>query len=159
MSHFIFFWVVILRANRAFVSLSSPDTSSNPSSQFNKVMLTPKLPTSETLPKAMMWSVYLSSVLGSVTVLTMCFALGDLNSILASSTGYPFIQIYYNATQNYSGTNFMVAIPIILLICACIAEIATASRQLWSFARDKGPPFSTALARVSPHLHLYLNLS
>ena len=80
----------------------------------------------------------------------MSFTLGDLSSVLATPTGYPFIQIYYNATQNYSGTNFMVAIPIILLTCACIAEIATASRQLWSFARDKGPPFSTALARVSP---------
>lgn len=123
-------------------------------------MLTPKLLTSETLPKAMMWSVYLSSVLGLVMILTMCFALGDLNSILASSTGYPFIQIYYNAIQTYSGTNFMVAIPIILLICACIAEVATASRQLWSFARDKGPPFSSALARVSPSpAFLYIQTS
>ncbi len=106
----------------------------------------------ETLPKAIMWSVYLSSALGLVMLLTICFTIGDLNTVLASSTGQPFIQIYYNATQNYPGTNFMVAIPIILLTCACIAEIATASRQLWSFARDKGPPFSTALARVTtPH--------
>lgn len=83
-------------------------------------------------------------------VLSLCFAIGDnLNTILASPTGYPFIEIYYNATQNYSGTNFMVAIPILLLTCACIAEIATASRQLWSFARDNGPPFPALLSKVT----------
>ncbi len=113
----------------------------------------------KTLPKAIMWSVYLSSVLGLLMVLTLCFTLGDLSSILASTTGYPFIQIYYNATQNYPGTSFMVAIPIILTTCSCISEIATASRQLWSFARDKGPPFSISLSRVVSLLQLPQNIS
>lgn len=42
----------------------------------------------------------------------------------------------------------MAAIVIIALICAVIAEIATASRQIWSFARDNGLPFSPFLAKV-----------
>jgi len=49
----------------------------------------------------------------------------------------------------------MVAIIIITLVCAVISEIATASRQIWSFARDKGLPFSSFLSKVRiPHLHL-----
>ena len=43
----------------------------------------------------------------------------------------------------------MTAIIIITLVCAVIAEIATASRQIWSFARDKGLPFSDFLSAVS----------
>lgn len=42
----------------------------------------------------------------------------------------------------------MVAIIIIALVCAVIAEIATASRQIWSFARDGGLPFSPFLSKV-----------
>lgn len=42
----------------------------------------------------------------------------------------------------------MVAIIIIALVCAVIAEIATASRQVWSFARDGGLPFSPFLSKV-----------
>ena len=42
----------------------------------------------------------------------------------------------------------MVAIIVIALVFAVIAEIATASRQIWSFARDKGLPFSSFLSKV-----------
>ena len=42
----------------------------------------------------------------------------------------------------------MVAIIVITLVCAVISEIATASRQIWSFARDKGLPFSDFLSKV-----------
>lgn len=45
----------------------------------------------------------------------------------------------------------MVAIIIITLVCAVISEIATASRQIWSFARDKGLPFSSFLSKVRIH--------
>jgi amino acid transporter len=105
----------------------------------------------------MMWSVGLNSILGFVMVLTLCFTMGDQASILASATGYPFIQIFFNVTGSYSGTNAMTAILIITLTSSCISEIATASRQLWSFARDNGVPFSSIVARVSqqsthPHI-------
>ena len=42
----------------------------------------------------------------------------------------------------------MVAIVIITLIAAVVSEIATASRQIWSFARDDGLPFSPWLRKV-----------
>src|SRR6202041_1463348 len=83
--------------------------------------------------------------------------MGDQASILATTTGYPFIQIFFNVTGSYSGTNAMTAILIITLTSSCISEIAPASRQLWSFARDNGVPFSSTVARVSqrPHTHIF----
>lgn len=97
-----------------------------------------------------MWSVYLNAAMGLIMAVTMCFCLGDLSVISDTPTGYPFIQVFYNATKSYVATNIMVTIMIITL-CACgISEVATSSRQLWSFARDKGIPFADWFAYVSP---------
>ncbi|KAI6834194.1 hypothetical protein KC332_g6070 [Hortaea werneckii] len=60
-------------------------------------------------------------------------------------TGEPFVQVFYNATGSKAASSVMVAIVIILLISCCFSEVATASRQLWSFARDKGLPASSWL--------------
>lgn len=105
---------------------------------------------SRTMPRAIMSSVILNALLGFITLLTLCYCLGDVTSILESPTGFPFIQIFYNTTNSLAGTNIMTAIPIIVLTGSCIAEVATASRQLWSFARDNGVPFSHILSRVRP---------
>jgi choline transport protein len=79
---------------------------------------------------------------------TLIFTLGDIDSILATPTFQPFIQVFYNATQSYAATNAMTAVVIILLASCCISEVATASRQIWSFARDRGLPASNWLSQV-----------
>lgn len=61
----------------------------------------------------------------------MIFCLGDVESLLTSRTGQPFIQMFYNATQSYAGTSVMAAILITLVECCVINEVATSSRQLW----------------------------
>lgn len=44
----------------------------------------------------------------------------------------------------------LMVVPIILtFFSALINEVATASRQLWSFARDGGIPFASFLEPVS----------
>src|ERR1700722_10162410 len=101
-----------------------------------------------TLPKAIMWSVGVNSILGFLMAVTLIFTLGDIDSIFASTTRQPFIQVFYNATQSYTAVNVMTAIVIILLVACCISEGATASRQIWSFARDEGLPGSAWLSQV-----------
>lgn len=104
---------------------------------------------SETLPKAMMSAVGVNGILGFIMIVTLCFTLGDVNNILQSPTGFPFIQIFYNTTRSYAAANTMAAILVITLTASTITEVATASRQLWSFARDQGLPFSSFFAYVS----------
>ncbi|KAL4739585.1 amino acid/polyamine transporter I [Aspergillus similis] len=112
---------------------------------------------SRTLPKAMMSAIGVNAVLGFIMIITLCFTLGDVNNILESPTGFPFIQIFYNTTQSYAATNTMTAILVITLTASTITEVATASRQLWSFARDKGLPFSEFFAYVTPGWNIPLN--
>jgi choline transport protein len=78
--------------------------------------------------------------------------LGSVTDILATPTGYPFIQVFYNVTNSYVGTSFMTAILIVNITSASISTVATASRQTWSFARDKGLPFSSFISYVSDFL-------
>lgn len=78
--------------------------------------------------------------------ITLVFTFGDIINILATQTDQPF-----NAA-----TNVMCALVVILLGFSCISEGATVSRQLWSFARDRGIPVSVWLAKVT---HLPLSTS
>nr|XP_001402058.2 amino acid permease [Aspergillus niger CBS 513.88] len=97
---------------------------------------------SETLPKAMMSAVGVNGILGFIMIVTLCFTLGD---------------IFYNTTRSYAAANTMTAILIITLTASTITEVATASRQLWSFARDQGLPFSSFFAYVTPGWNIPLN--
>ncbi|KAL8728263.1 MAG: hypothetical protein Q9166_005503 [cf. Caloplaca sp. 2 TL-2023] len=112
---------------------------------------------SNTLPRALMWGVALNAILGYIVVITLCFTITDPTALLESSTGFPFIQLFYNTTHSYAGTDIMAAIIVINLVSAVISEIATASRQIWSFARDDALPFSNFLKQVSPGWNIPLN--
>ncbi|KAK0948594.1 hypothetical protein LTR29_000226 [Friedmanniomyces endolithicus] len=112
---------------------------------------------SKTLPQAIVFGVAVNGLMGLIMVITMCFTLGDTTSILATPTGYPFIQVFFNATNSYPATNTMTAIVVVVFISAVISEIATSSRQLWSFARDGGLPFSRWIAKINHNANIPLN--
>lgn len=112
------------------------------------------------LPRAMMWTVFINGILGYVMLITFCFCLGDVDSILSNPDVMPFVQVFLNATNSKAGTSVMTTIVIILTTCGCITNVATASRQMFAFARDDGLPFSRFLSHVSQNLrHLYNSLT
>ena len=75
--------------------------------------------------------------------------MGDINNALTSPTGFPFIEIFVQATNSLAGSTAMTALILALIAAAAIGIMATASRLLWSFARDNGVPFSKYISRVS----------
>ena len=79
---------------------------------------------------------------------TIMSTLGDVDSILTTSTGQPYIQVLLNATQSRVGTSILTAVVAVLLLFAAVNLVTTASRQLFAFARDHGLPFSKALGYV-----------
>lgn len=48
------------------------------------------------LPKAIMWAAGINGTMGFVMIITFCFAMGNVEEILDSPTGFPFIQVFYN---------------------------------------------------------------
>jgi amino acid transporter len=76
------------------------------------------------------------------------YTIGPLDIALDSATGYPFIDLFYNATQSHAAASVMTSVIIICETAAAIAVLAAASRQLWAFARNRGLPFSSFFAPV-----------
>lgn len=86
---------------------------------------------SRIIPIAITWSVAYNVVALFIIGTALIFCLGDVDSLLSTRTGQPFIQLFYNATQSYAGTSVMASILVVLVECCVINEVATSSRQLW----------------------------
>ena len=107
------------------------------------------------MPRAIMFSLAVNSFMAVLMGATICFAAGpDPAGLLTTPTGYPFLQIFYNATGSLAGTNVMAAIVISCLGFCAVSEVATCSRQTWSFARDRGVPFARFFSHVHPKLNI-----
>lgn len=59
------------------------------------------------------------------------------------------IDIFYASTGSKGGATVMVCLIIIMTLCSTISNVATASRQMFAFARDRGLPFANTLSYVS----------
>ena len=101
------------------------------------------------VPRAMVLGILLNGVLGLGMLIAALFCLGDLDTILSTPTGYPFMAIFQQALGDINGALTMSALITIMGICATISFVATASRMTWSFARDRGTPGWKWLGSVS----------
>ena len=90
----------------------------------------------------------LNGLLGFAALMAILFCAGDIDKALKTPTGFPFIEIFYQATNSPGGATAMVCVILALIFFATIGLIATASRMTWAFARDHGLPGSHWLAKV-----------
>lgn len=101
------------------------------------------------IPRAILASMTINGVVGFAMMITLLFCLGDMDTVLETDTGYPFIQIFYDSVGNVAGATVMGAVVTALTWACATGIITTASRMTWSFARDRGLPFHKYLSRVS----------
>ena len=107
------------------------------------------------IPWCMVSTTLLNGILGFAAVIVVLFVTIDIEGVLASPSGllgFPFMQIFYDATGSLPGASTMICIIIIMDICAAIAFLATSSRIVFAFGRDKGLPFWRTMSKVS-HIH------
>lgn len=79
---------------------------------------------------------------------TFAFCLGDITEALTPKYNFAYIDVFYNSTQSRAGATIMAALITIMTLCSTISNVATASRQMFAFARDRGLPFSNYLSQV-----------
>ena len=101
------------------------------------------------VPKAIVFSIVLNGLLGLGIALALLFCIGDIEAALHTKTGFPFIEIFYQAVQNLTGAALMTSIIITLSLCATVGIVASASRQLWAFSRDRAVPGWEHIQRVN----------
>lgn len=103
------------------------------------------------IPWCMLSTTLLNGILGFAMLVAILFVTVDIDSVLKSPTGalgFPFMQVLYDATGSRGGATAMICLIIIMMICASIAFLATSSRIVFAFGRDRGLPFSRTMATV-----------
>jgi len=101
---------------------------------------------SRTVPITLLFGYTTNVFLGFFAIVSFIYTLGPLDVALNSPTGYPFIDLFYSGTQSIAAAIVISSLIIILQTAGGIAALAAASRQLWSFARSGGVPFSRFFA-------------
>ncbi|KAF2463971.1 putative amino acid permease [Lindgomyces ingoldianus] len=100
------------------------------------------------VPQTMIWSIIVSGVLCFGMSIAILFSIGDVTAALETPTGFPIIEIFFNATKSYAATNAMVSALIISIFFSALGLLASGSRLIWAFARDDGMPFPHYFSHV-----------
>ena len=99
------------------------------------------------VPRSMITSVVINGVFGFAALMALLFSLSDVEGALTTPVGFPFIYVFQSAV-GVNGATALTCLHVSLGIFGSWAIMATASRQMWAFARDKGLPGSSYLSRV-----------
>lgn len=70
------------------------------------------------IPRSMIASVFVNGTLGIGMLIAILFCLGDLDSALATPTGFPFIEIFTQATYSRTGGTLMVRFGFFPFACS-----------------------------------------
>jgi choline transport protein len=98
----------------------------------------------------MVLSLIINGTLALGMLLAVLFSAHDIPGLLADEKAAtaPFLRIFRHAVGSEAGATIMVCIIVLLEFCSAMGCLAAASRMTWSFARDRGLPFSRALSMV-----------
>lgn len=98
----------------------------------------------------MVGSVAINGLIGLIYAIVLLFALGDLESLLTSPIGFPFMQLFLNVTGSAAGASILALCITLIAVAANAAGLTSTSRTAWAFARDDGLPASGFLSAVNP---------
>jgi choline transport protein len=110
------------------------------------------------VPRSMLLSLGINGSLALGMLFAVLFSANDVQGLIEdqNASTSPFIRIFHTAVGSKVGATIMVSIIVLLEFCSAMGCLAAASRMTWSFARDRGLPFSRALSMVrtiSFHIH------
>ncbi|KAI5457651.1 amino acid/polyamine transporter I [Mariannaea sp. PMI_226] len=109
---------------------------------------------SRNVPLAMVGSVVVNGVMGFVYCIILLYSTGSLETLLATPTGFPFVQIFLDATKSQAGATVMSLVSILIATAATVAGVTSTSRTFWAFARDKATPAHEYFSHVNPKLQV-----
>lgn len=103
---------------------------------------------SRNVPIAMVGSSIINGVIGLAYCIMLLYCTGPIDDLFTTPTGFPFMQIFYNATKSNAGTTVLSLTISLTAIAATVAGMASTSRTLWAFARDSATPFHAHISKV-----------
>ncbi|PVH91255.1 amino acid transporter [Periconia macrospinosa] len=103
---------------------------------------------STVVPRSMIVSTILNGSMGFSMIIAALFCMGNLEETLGTPTGFPYMQVFLNATGTVRGATLMASVVIAAFVFVIVGVLATASRMVWAFSREKGMPGHSILVRV-----------
>lgn len=101
------------------------------------------------VPRAILRSVLVNGTLGFAMMIVVLYCISDLDLALAENPMYPIMWIFRQALGSVAGAAAMSSIIVVMSFSATTGVMASASRILWAFARDRGVPGWRYLEEVS----------
>lgn len=99
------------------------------------------------IPRSMIWGTLINAVMAFGYAIAVLYCMEEA---LLSPTGYPIIQIAYQATGPKTATYILMAMGMLPVWVALFNGLASVTRLTWAFARYNGLPFSDFFVKVSP---------
>ncbi|KAK8045035.1 hypothetical protein PG993_005059 [Apiospora rasikravindrae] len=106
------------------------------------------------VPLAMVGSVVVNGVMGLVYCIVFLFSISNLDSLLSTSTGFPYMQLFLDVSRSPIGATFMSLVVAVLAMVANMSGATSTSRTMWAFSRDRAIPFDRYFNVVSDANHV-----
>ncbi|CCF60391.1 hypothetical protein KAFR_0K00360 [Kazachstania africana CBS 2517] len=112
------------------------------------------------IPMAIMGTIAIGFLTSFAYVISMFFSIRNIQDVLNSNSGAPILEIYNQALGNKAGAVILGCLVLFTSFGCVIACHTWQARLCWSFARDKGLPYSRFWSQVNPtfgvplHAHL-----
>ncbi|KAL8777830.1 MAG: hypothetical protein Q9194_002335 [Teloschistes cf. exilis] len=100
------------------------------------------------IPVAIMGTVAIGFFTSWTFSIAMFFSMTNVDDLSATSTGVPILALFYQALGSKSGAVALEALVMATGIFCLVSCHTWQSRLCWSFARDRGVPFSSYFAVV-----------
>lgn len=98
-------------------------------------------------PRAMVLAVAIGASSTFVVLMVFLFVLADFQGVIESANG-PLLEIIYQAVRSRAGAVCLLMFPVCSMAFTATALLTTSSRMSQAFARDRGLPFSSTLAKI-----------
>jgi choline transport protein len=109
---------------------------------------------STVIPKILVQTIAINGGLAFIFILVLLFCIGNVENALNTPTGFPIIEIFYQATGSVKAATAMQCAITIIGFASNIGVVASVSRLTWAFARDGGLPYSEFFAKVDGKYHV-----
>ena len=90
------------------------------------------------VPRSIVTAITINGIMGFAILIAVLFVLGDLEAALENPQ--PIIAVLAGALQSTTGAAIIVILLGFMATCATTGFLASTSRILWSFARDRAVP-------------------
>lgn len=108
------------------------------------------------IPVAILGTVAIGFVTSWTYSIALFFSMTNVDDLVKTSTGLPLLALFYQALRSKAGAIVLEALVIATGLGCLMACHTWQSRLCWSFARDRGIPFSSFFSKVDRRLDVPL---